>query len=271
MSNSNFLTSVEADLCRDITVKLEGQNWAVPLLKSINKNGGLIAENKSMLFELRFAYALHKASIQPEYEVKGKGSSTIDFGFSSNEQKWKVELMRLEETDAVKNATRETPVDDGVSIQETVLSTDAKDSKQSEEGETLKAIQRICQKCENNGKPHKFPIPQQIFHMLLINCRTLMINGGDKYDQIHIALGGEYLSEPFHRRYWKSNLISGVFNKNTSSRGALEVQERVHFLGFVNEKELSETSFGGSLRIFSNPFLFQDTADAKVALKTWPI
>ena len=42
----------------------------------------------------------------PEYEVAGEGQSTLDYGFNSAGQNWLVELMRLEETRAVRNATR---------------------------------------------------------------------------------------------------------------------------------------------------------------------
>ncbi|GLS22041.1 hypothetical protein GCM10007874_50580 [Labrys miyagiensis] len=41
-------------------------------------NGGLVRDNKALLFELRFAHALRSAGIAPRYEVPGEGQSTLD-------------------------------------------------------------------------------------------------------------------------------------------------------------------------------------------------
>jgi hypothetical protein len=65
---------------------------------------GLKGTNKAKLFELRFGYALQLTGATPRYEVPGEGQSTLDFGFTSGGREFLVELMRLEETAAVKAA-----------------------------------------------------------------------------------------------------------------------------------------------------------------------
>ena len=52
--------------------------------------------------------------------------------------------MRLSETKAAKEATKAVVDKDGIPFTKRILSTDAEDQKQSIEGETLKAIERIC-------------------------------------------------------------------------------------------------------------------------------
>lgn len=74
-----------------------------------------------------------------------------------------VELLRLGETQAVKAATKRSVDKDGVAWSERILSTVAEEPTQSTEGETLKAVQRICQKCEQGGRPHKFPAPGETY------------------------------------------------------------------------------------------------------------
>ncbi len=228
------LTTEEAEFVTEIIGELERESWAEPLLRDIADAGGLAQANKAKFFELRFGHALHQAGIAPQYEIEGEGSSTLDFGFTSSGQSWLVEMMRLEETEAVQRATELTIAPDGVVWSEQMLSTDAADQTQSEEGETLKAVQRICQKCERDGRPHKFPQPDGRLHALLVDCRTFL-HGGDAYDRIHIGLGGEYVAEPLCRRYWEGQLISGAFNPLTPVRGAKHARTRVHFLGFINE------------------------------------
>jgi hypothetical protein len=68
-------------------------------------------------------------------------------------------MMRLEETAAVRAATTTEEFDDGAVMMRRHLQSDADDPRQSPEGETLKAVQRICQKLESGGKPRKFPPP----------------------------------------------------------------------------------------------------------------
>lgn len=92
-------------------------------------------------------------------KISGEAESTLDFGFTSKEKPWAVELMRLNETQAAKAATVELE-DDGIAFVKRVLSSGGSDPRQSPEGETLKTIQRICQKCEQHGKPHKFALPK---------------------------------------------------------------------------------------------------------------
>ena len=137
------LSDKEAHFSEAILDELADQPWACRLIADIN-NGGITRANKGRLFELRFAHALHQKAIEPRYEISGEGNSTLDFGFSSMNQDWAVELMRLEETSAVKSATQVWVDEDGVTSGGLHLYTDADDPRRSNEGETIKAVERIC-------------------------------------------------------------------------------------------------------------------------------
>ncbi len=52
---------------------------------------------------------LQESGMDVEHEVPGEGISTLDFGFTSKGQPWKIELMRLLETKAAKAATKKRP------------------------------------------------------------------------------------------------------------------------------------------------------------------
>jgi hypothetical protein len=179
-------------------------------------------------------------------------------------------MMRLEETDAVRAATTTEKFADGAVMTGRSLSTDAKDPRQSEEGETLKAVERICQKFESGGKPHKFPVPGAATHVLLVDFRTFL-NGGDEFDRVHVGLGGELLPSEVHRRYWNGNLITGVFSPKTKLRGAAEARKRLHFIGFVNEKTFETGAFGPAIQFIANPHLFKTSEEARAALAGWPL
>ncbi|MGO9848082.1 MAG: hypothetical protein ACLPKT_16270 [Methylocella sp.] len=180
---------------KTILAELASEPWARAVLNDVRQKGGLVGKNMANFFELRFGHALHEAGFGVEYEVPGEGASTLDFGFTSKGQSWKVEMMRLQETKAAKAATKTGVDEHGGRWARQILSSDNKDKKQSPEGETLKAVQRICQKCESGGKPHKFPKPDKALHVILVDLRTFK-NGGDVHDRMHIGLGGEYVNTP---------------------------------------------------------------------------
>ena len=83
---------------------LGGVPWAAPLATRVAEGGGLSTENMPLLFEARFALALHDCGIVPKYEyAAGVGATTVDFQFGQ----WLVELYSLDESDALKAATWE--------------------------------------------------------------------------------------------------------------------------------------------------------------------
>jgi hypothetical protein len=266
----------EAVLVEKIIKKSSDEAWAKPIIAAIKRNGGLVGANKDQFLELRFGHALRRAGIIPKYEIAGEGASTLDFGFENAGKGWSVELMRLSETKAAKEATTAVVDKDGIPFTKRILSTNADDEKHSIEGETVKTIERICGKCELDGKPHKFPLPGDRYHAILVDMRTYL-NGGDLADRVHIALGTNHVSEPALRAYWKGKRITGVFHEITPLKGAANLRDRVHFVGFVNERSYGEDAFGGAIQFFANPKLFpgetpeQKAALARAAFATWPL
>lgn len=266
-----FLGEREGVFAEEIIEQLDGVGWAEPLLSRIREAGGVTRRNMGLLFELRFAFALHRAGLEASYEVAGEGASTLDFGFAHQGRGWLVELMRLEETQASQNATHTATDEDGVRWFSRVFHSDAEDRRQTEEGETLKAVERICQKCaQGDGLPTKFPAPQDSFHTLLVDFRSFL-HGGDNHDRVHVALGGEAVSHTMCRRFWGDQLISGVFSARTNVRGAEHARSRVHFLGFVDEREFEEDRFVEATRFIANPHLFESPDQARAAMATWPL
>ena len=265
----DFLSGREAEAVDGIREDLGDQPWAQQLLRQIPATADLTRADKALLFELRFAGALHRAGIVPRYEVTGEGNSTLDFAFESGDREWRVELMRLEETEAALRAIVQR-IEDGIRWIGRILTTNAGDRRQSEEGETLKAVQRICQKCELKGRAYKFPLPDEAYQALLVDFRTFL-HGGDEFDRVHVGLGGHHLPEEFHRRYWEGQLITGVFDARTKVAGAEFIRERVHFIGFVNEEAYDAGDFGSAVQFIANPHLFASAKEVHAAMATWPL
>jgi hypothetical protein len=75
--------------------------------------------------------------------------------------------------------------------------------------------------------------------------------------------------------YWEHNgkrtLVTGVFNPRTKLKGAEIVRERLHLLGFVNEREFKADSFGGSVQFVANPYLIKTEEEARAIANAWPL
>ena len=84
-------TGREAERMKTVMAELGSAPWAHGILREVERDDGLIGKNMAPFFELRFGHALHEAGIAVEYEIAGEGASTLDFGFTSKGQRWKVE------------------------------------------------------------------------------------------------------------------------------------------------------------------------------------
>jgi hypothetical protein len=65
----------------------------------------------------------------------------------------------------------------------------------------------------------------------------------DIWDRVHVGLGGEFVPPQF-RHFYKGNLITGVFSPKTNVKGTAEARDRLHFIGFVNERSYQAGAFG---------------------------
>lgn len=146
--------------------RLRNVGWAAPLLarcatildklrvgfedKEAYRQNPITPAEASFLFEIRFADARAYSGLVAEYEHEaGMGDTTVDFRIDLDPP-WMVELVSLHESDAFKKAFA-TGVEHDEDGREYVtfgytLSTNASDPKQSEEGEVLKAQDRIAAK-----------------------------------------------------------------------------------------------------------------------------
>lgn len=264
------LSTEEAEYMKTIIAELEDVAWVKPLLKRLEEEGGITRKNKSLLFEIRFAYELHKAGNTLVYEAQGEGDSSIDFQLESEGTTWNVELMRLEETEAARRATNTTIVKEGYELSQRSFSSNAEDETESEAGETLKAVERICQKCEKNGRPHKFKVPiEGTVNVILVDFRNFLEGAGDCADMKHIANGGDAL-HPMARREFNGKQVTGAYEEETELKGSKELRERVHLIGFVKEDEYKPGEFRTSIHFIPNPHLLNDPEKATALIKTWP-
>jgi hypothetical protein len=269
--------------------QLVSVNWAVPLLirakpildrlrigkdnRELYRENPLKPSEKSFLFEIRFAHSLAIAGVTAEYEHgTGVGNTTVDFKVNLDPP-WLVELVSLHESEAFKEACFTSGELHGF-----LLSTNATDPRKSEEGEILKAQERIGNKlCDEKQKPIKFPKPNGAIHLLMVDARGFLGDGfGDKADWRQIAYGPHGLEDHLIR-FWtnpktgQSAPIRGLFEKNCPILAARVIQERLHVIGFVCERTFEPGEIKEQAFYCCNSALFEDEEKVKTVMSQWPL
>jgi hypothetical protein len=286
---ADSLKTEEVTSTLDAAHRLSRVVWARPLLthaasildrlrvglmdKDAYRANPVTPAEASFLFEVRFAHALVNAGLAATYEyAAGVGTSTVDFRVDLDPP-WLVELVSLHESDAFKAASWSNDVFGGY-----FLRTDANDPRQSEEGETLKAQERIGAKVFDSKRgPIKFPEPAGSIHMVMVDARGFGGDGhGDAADWCQMIHGPVGLEQCLVK-YWTNPktgeraAIRGLFEQMCPLPAAHIAQQRLHVVGFVCERsftsdEITERSF-----YLCNPTLFADETAARQILSRWPL
>jgi len=267
---NNTLSPKEAEYTKKAIKELQKVEWARSLILNVQNNGGVCSETMPFLFEVRFAYQLHKANITAEYEYSANvGNSTIEFKLETSPS-WLIELLSIRESEPLKKATIEEETWFGYEYSRE-LSTNANDPLQSEEAEMIRIGVKIGEKVFSEGKPVKFPIPKKAYHLILVDMRGFLGHGGDKHDYEHIACG--YSSNnPFPPHCWNGEIIKGIFDKtNTKLKAASTLQERIHFIGFVNEKNYADDEIKNNTFYALNRNLISDKEMLDKIWETYPL
>jgi len=255
---SDILTSREAEFTATAIEALKGINWAQPVLNRLQQAGGLKSENMPLMFEVRFAYELHRAGKVAEYEFKaGVGDSTVEFRVPGTVI-WLFELVSIRTSRAAENAITQHGL-----LFEQMLSTDAPDAAQSPEAEMITAEQKIGEKVCTKGAETKFPVPASgIYHVILSDMRGYLDEGGDVFDYRQMAYGHSGIPSQYSwtTHYWrkeegKLEPIKGLFEKSCPLQSARFIQERIHFLGFIRERGYQDGEILEKAYYLPNPHL----------------
>lgn len=236
---SDVLSAEEAEYTQRAIAALSSVAWAAPLIARLNSVGGLDSANMPLLFEVRFAYELHLAGASADYEYSaGVGASTIDFHVRTP-RPWLVELVSIRESQSIKQATEQIGP-----LYRRLLTTNPENKAHSEEAEMITALGKIGEKVLSGNQPTKFPSPPAAIQAILVDMRGYLGCGGDAVDYQQMANGAAGVAPElaWAIHYWEDQPIRGLFERvmDHPLRAAAVMQERVHFIGFIAEKEYRE-------------------------------
>lgn len=273
---SDSLKEREVERTKEAILELKDSKWAEPLLNRFEDGGEFILSNKSIMFELRFAAEVCRRGFEAVYESPGVNDSSIEFNIELDGVNWLIELVSILSSDAAREAVVSK---DGLYSQLFQTPTGNSDERQSPEGELILVEQKIGEKVFHNNKPHKFSEPKpNVYHIIVVDMRGFLDGGGgDKTDYTQIASGANCIPE--ERReltvYWKNKNgdlepIKGLYEKNNPLRAARYVRERIHYIGFIAEKEYSKDELMSKIYYISNTLLFHDSS-ARTVYNHYPM
>ena len=265
---SDTLSVEEATYAKSAICALKRVRWAATLLRELDRDGGISAKAIPKLFEARIAYALHQCKVEVEYQSMGAGAKLVDF-YVHGDPSWLIEAVSLRESAAIKRATRDQELflpegGSRVNVSYLHLSSDAADEKCSEEGELLKAMERIALKAR------QFPdLSSMRFHVILTDMRGFLGHGGDRGDYRVIAYGSQDVQGD-DTPLWRNQPILGLFDPRNNRDDARFVRQRVHFLGFVREQQYCEGEIQTEGYYLVNPALLLDD-QARKTFRSYPL
>jgi hypothetical protein len=264
------ISAQEATLSDEAIKQLRSVAWAASLLAKLDPSKETREQDRSLLFEIRFAYALHRAGLTAEYEYRGLENSTLDFRVITSEYEWLIEIVSLFESDAVKGATQQV----GMMQKLVLVDTPGKDNTASEAGEMIKAEEKIGEKVFSKGKPTKFPEPSSgKIHVIVTDMRGYLgiaekVIDNDDYRQIAYGRTGVHEANVQH---WQDMPIKGLFEQGNPTKATKYVRERIHILAFVCESQYIPEEISSHVVCAPNPDLFVSKDQIRAVLKQCPL
>jgi hypothetical protein len=229
--------------------ELKSVLWASALLEAVQE----LKAPASFLFELRFAAEIHRAGFAAAYEYKtGVGLTSVDFRLDCTPD-WLIELLSPKQH-----------------------------SRGDEQSQMHKFAGVLSDKAySDNGLPSKIPVPMLgRYHLVIVDVRDYLYGMGDVLDWRQIAYGADGVKGPNDwALHWlpkevkgQPGPICGVFDPRSPVESAKVFQERVHFIGFINERSYlpGEMRTVKAAHYLPNPNLFRSDAEARTAFQTYP-
>ena len=163
------------------------------------------------------------------------------------------------------------------------MSTSDSDPRQRPEGELIRVQERSAKRCERRiDLPQNSLSPNGAMHLIVVDMRGYLDGGGHKNAYRQIAYGAqdaivnrEWVGEFWQGPSGKREPIKGLFEASNTRPAAQLIQERIHFLGFINERQYREGEIRNIdpniMHYFANPYLFSTEAKEEEAFASYPL
>jgi hypothetical protein len=201
-------------------------------------------DDRSIWFEMVFAYWLIDSGVTPQYEVNVNPSTdkTVDFAAKFAERAFNMELVRIEHSQEVQaQMDSQDNIPDG--IYGLLLHSDSENPFFKTAAQLIRLQEKILEKVEKFGNP-----VENTLSLVIVDCTNINVGILDEED-IRIAAYGQ-AAQPEFQEYWNGVELKGMFQPDFNFRHAERLRERLSAIVFLRKLEP-----GGLAHIFiaSNP------------------
>lgn len=189
-------------------------------------------ENRSIWFEMVFAYMLEAKGITPEREkgVNTEVKKTVDFAAAVNGIDFYMELVRVEHSDEIrryleaKKESGDVPAFYGGLL----LTSDDKNDFFQTAAQLIRLQEKILEKVEKFGEPSPDAVS-----IIVVDCSNINLGMLDSED-VRMAVYGK-ARNAFYQEYFKGKKLMGLFEDGFKARQAEELCRKVSAIVFLKE------------------------------------
>ncbi|MBI5042153.1 MAG: hypothetical protein HZB57_13410 [Gammaproteobacteria bacterium] len=212
---------------KEIHNYLQGLGRYSALLERYIKN----PKDRSIWFEMVFAYWLEDAGITPSYEqrVNTENDKTVDFVASMEGWNYQMELVRIEHSDEImKDLEAQKAGDDFLPIIGLLLSSDHENEYFQTAAQLIRLQEKALEKVDKFGEPS-----ENTLALIVVDCSNIHSGMLDS-DDVRMTAYGKPKQREF-QEYFRGLRLKGLFEEDYKVRQAESLRRKICAVVFVTE------------------------------------
>ena len=206
-------------------------------LESFGRYGALLEryikdpKDRSIWFEMVFAYWLEDAGITPSYEqrVNAENDKTVDFVATVKGWNYEMELVRVEHSEEImKDLEVQKAADDFLPIYDLLLSSDHKNKYFQTAAQLIRLQEKVLEKVDKFGEPS-----ENTLALIVVDCSNIHSGMLDDDDVRMTAYGKPRQRE--YQEYFRGLRLKGLFEEDFKVRQAEPLRRKISAVVFVKE------------------------------------
>ncbi len=188
-------------------------------------------EDRSIWFEMVFAYWLEDSGIIPEYEknVNPENNKSVDFAFLFHGVSYNLELVRVEHSDAVMEHIQAQQAADSIfHSYELLISSDHNNPYFRTAAQLIRLQEKILEKVDKFGLPSN-----KVLSIIIVDCTNIHSGRIDDDDVRIIAFG--LAMNPVWQEFWNGKRLKGLFEADFTARNSKELRKKISAIIFLSE------------------------------------
>ena len=188
-------------------------------------------EDRSIWFEMVFAYWLEDSGIIPKYEknVNPKNNKSVDFAFLFHGASYHLELVRVEHSDAVMDHIQaQQGVDSIFHSYGLLISSDHSNPYFRTAAQLIRLQEKILEKVDKFGLPSN-----KVLSIIIVDCTNIHSGMIDDEDVRIVAFGSAMNLDL--QEFWNGKRLKGLFEVDFTARNSGELRKKISAIIFISK------------------------------------